>query len=795
MIDLLLCWVVGPVGLLVASVGLSVLVERVADFTVPWTIRPALGLATAIALAEFGTATDATAELTVPAILVLAVAGLLLWVNPEERIDLRWAAVAALIVFGVYASPFLASGQATWAGFIKLDDTATWMALTDHVFEFGRGLGHLAPSTHEAVIQAYVGDSYPIGSLVPVQMMSTIVGQDVAWTIQPSMAVWAGVLALLIYELVRTVVRGSAAAAAIAAIGSLSSMLLGYYLWGGVKEMAAAALLALGPAIFGRATRAGWPLSAAALLAVASAALIGVLGPGGAVWLAPTLAPAILLAYRALGAPRTRGTALIMLGVTLVLVLPVIFTPVGVFNPVQSSLTEGSELGNLNGPLNLLHVAGLWPAMDFRSDPHLKPAVLVLAVVCLLLAAGAVIACWREPEGRGLPFAAYAGGGAVGAALIMVVGSPWVDGKAMTTISPALLAAAMLAIVLVWQRTDLRIEAAVAGTVVGGIALWSAFLAYHGVWLAPRAHYTELERIGDRFKGDGPALSTEVAVYGARHFLRKEDDEGATDLRRRQVLLTGGRQSQDDQYVDLDDIEYSQLAPYNLIVVRRGPQASRPPGDFALAYAGKYYEVWRRVPNALGTPSEHLGLGDLARAGGTPDCAQVQRLAARVGPSGQLVAARTTDPIVVNMTQASRPPSWSLISDDEVNPSGSGKLTAPIDVPAAGPYEVWLGGAVFGRAEVSVDGHRVGDEREVVNASGQDPLGTIDLSSGRHSITLDYQAGGLAPGAGADSYVLGPLTLDNPNRGDLGIVTVPASRYRDLCGESWDWIESYPAGP
>src|SRR5262249_43068273 len=155
---------------------------------------------------------------------------------------MRWAGGAALVVFGVYAAPFFAHGQATWAGFIKLDDTATWMALTDHVFEFGRGVGHLPPSTNEALMHAYLGGAYPIGSLVPVGMMSTIVGQDVSWTIQPSMAVWAAVLALLIFELVRTVVRGAGPAAAIAVVGSLSSMLLGYYLWGGVKEMAAAAL-------------------------------------------------------------------------------------------------------------------------------------------------------------------------------------------------------------------------------------------------------------------------------------------------------------------------------------------------------------------------------------------------------------------------------------------------------------------------------------------------------------------------------------------------------------------------
>ena len=44
-----------------------------------------------------------------------------------------WAIAAAAGVFAVYAAPIVLSGEATFAGFIKLDDTATWLALTDRV--------------------------------------------------------------------------------------------------------------------------------------------------------------------------------------------------------------------------------------------------------------------------------------------------------------------------------------------------------------------------------------------------------------------------------------------------------------------------------------------------------------------------------------------------------------------------------------------------------------------------------------------------------------------------------------
>src|SRR5262245_31337737 len=219
-------------------------------------------MAVAIVLAQFGTAFDATAELTIPAILVLSAFGLFVGYGFADLRPCWWAIGAAVTVFLVYGAPILASGSATWAGFIKLDDTATWMALTDHVFEFGRGVGNLPPSTHAVILDDYLGGGYPIGGFVPAAIMSTISGQDVAWTMQPSMAFAAAVLAAAVYGLVRPLVRGAPTAAVIAGFGSLSSILIGYSLWGGVKEIVTAALLPLIPAVAAWAQRQGWPVAA-----------------------------------------------------------------------------------------------------------------------------------------------------------------------------------------------------------------------------------------------------------------------------------------------------------------------------------------------------------------------------------------------------------------------------------------------------------------------------------------------------------------------------------------------------
>ena len=66
---------------------------------------------------------------------------------------------AAVGVFAVFAAPIVLSGEATFAGYIKLDDTATWFAMTDRVMEHGRSLAGLAPSTYEATLRTTISRS------------------------------------------------------------------------------------------------------------------------------------------------------------------------------------------------------------------------------------------------------------------------------------------------------------------------------------------------------------------------------------------------------------------------------------------------------------------------------------------------------------------------------------------------------------------------------------------------------------------------------------------------------------
>src|SRR5262249_57796730 len=120
------------------------------------------------------------------------------WRRPEP-----WAVVLVVLLFAAYAAPIALSGQATFAGYIRLDDTATWMALTDRVMEHGRSLAGLDPSTYEATLSFNLGDGYPIGAFLPLGVGSRLVATDVAWVIQPYMSLLAGILAATMTELLR----------------------------------------------------------------------------------------------------------------------------------------------------------------------------------------------------------------------------------------------------------------------------------------------------------------------------------------------------------------------------------------------------------------------------------------------------------------------------------------------------------------------------------------------------------------------------------------------------------------
>jgi hypothetical protein len=777
---MLVAWVVYPLVLLALCAGLGLLVDALCGRRLPGPLVAPVGLAAIVVVGQFTTLSDATAELTTPLLLALAIAGAGLSIPWRFGKPDPAPAAVALAVFGVFGAPVILSGEPTFAGFIKLDDTATWLALTDHVMEHGRNLDGLEPSTFQATLEANLPGGYPVGVFLPFGAAAELIGAEPAWVFQPYLSFLAAMLALCLWRILGEAIPPRGLRAFAAFLAAQPALLFGYAMWGGVKELGAAALVALGAALAPRLAAAseidhtgGGCKSAASVareavpFALAAGALVGLLSVGGLAWFGPMLLALAVLSARAVGPRAAAARAAVFVGATFVFSLPVLLA--GGFDPFQSGLTAESEVGNLIGPLDPLQALGIWPAGDFRLDPDGAVVTAVLIALALLAALLGVWAAWRR---RALSLLLF-GSALLAAAAIVFVGSPWVDGKALATVAPVALSLAVAG-AFAAQRLDRPTGVALLAVIAGGV-LWSNVLAYGGVDLAPHEQLTELEEIGEELAGQGPALMTEYSPYGARHFLRELDAESASELRVRPVYLRGGGTAEKGEAVDVDEIAWDSLLEYRTLVLRRSPVRSRPPSPYRLVWSGESYEVWQRPEAPSGFPPEHLSLGDgELRPAAIPECGEVSGLGLLAldngMPSGRLLAARHAP--VLDAT------------DGELR------------VPRAGAYEAWLRGSVRGAVDLYLDDQPVGGARHVLNNEGGFvPLGEIELDRGAYRARLEFGGADLHPGsAGFPRPPTGPLlfTLAAERTGRL--VSVPIEEAERLCGKPWDWIEAVEAG-
>lgn len=751
-------WFLFPAVLTVLAVGCGLLVDRLAGGRLSRALIPIVGLAGLIVAGQL--ATLAAAELTSPLAVALAVAG---FVAGRERIarGSPWPLAAAVAVFAIFAAPIVLSGEATFAGYIRLDDTATWMALTDRVMEHGRSLDGLAPSTYEATLDFNLADGYPIGVFLPLGIGAKLIGTDVAWLVDPYMAWLAALLALALWRLGRPLVAAPWLRAVAAAIAAQSALLFGYYLWGGIKEVAAAALVAGAAAAIAELVESRFATRALVPVAVIAAGLIGVLSLGGVIWIAPALAAAAVLAARSLPAPAVAGKAGLLVVFVVVLSVPVAAS--GLLPPTSSPLTDGGARGNLVGALEPAQVVGIWPAGDFRFDPDAELAAAMLIAATLLLAAGALALAWRRRAWAPL---LYVGGTLVAAGAIWAVGSPWVEGKAMATASPAIpFAGALAGALAIGSGRRWLGGVAIAMLAVG--VVWSNALAYRDANLAPRDQLAELERIGETIAGEGPTLMTEYQPYGARHFLREGDPESASELRRRLVPLASGGTLAKGEAADTDEIDPAALYLYRTLVLRRSPAQSRPPAPYGLAWRGAYYEVWQR-PEGPAPEHPRLALGGEVQPVGRPSCAELRAFAAGGSRGEEMVAASRPPVLAVPLARTSYPGAWRVPgSPSHPVPNGSGTIVARVAIEDAGDYEVWLGGSVRPGVELRVDGRASGEVRHQLENLGQYVrLGEATLAAGEHTVEVRFGDADLHPGSGGAAAPVGPLVLSAADAAD-----------------------------
>jgi hypothetical protein len=737
------------------------LLEVAAGVELRWPLLLPLGFALVVVASQFPTLSGATAVLAAPLVVALAVIGVALAPRRVLRVD-PWAATAVLAAYLAYAAPTVLSGRATFDGYVKLDDTATYLAMLDRIESHGRDLSGLPLSTYEATLHTSLAYGYPVGSFAPLGVAQRLLGIDSAWLWQPYLAFLGALLALALYSLAARLVPSRPLRAGVAFVAAQPAILYGYSLWGGIKELALALLLAVLAACVPPLVEEGSARAAVPLAAVA-AAIVGVMSLGGAIWLALLLPALVLVVFRRGVGFAARAVAVFGVAAPVLAIPPIVAAFTWLHH--SGAFTMDTELGNLVRPLRFLQLAGIWPSRDFRYSPHrhdVWPTRALVGVVCAA-AAGALVWAWVR---RSWELLLYAAGALLGAVVLFFVASPWVAGKSLASASPAVVLLALVAaaaLVLAGRRVE---GAVLAAAVVGGVA-WSNVLAYRGVWLAPRTRLAELEAIGNRYAGEGPALMTEFEPYGARHFLRRLDAEGTSELRRRLIPLRSDQPLQPLAYADIDRFRLDALEVYRTLVLRRSPVASRPPSEYRLVAQRTWYEVWQRRPAARPI-LRHLPLGTESDPAAVPRCRSVLRLAHLAGVRRLLAVPREHVAVFPF--------------------SGSSFETRFHATP--GTYDVWVGGSFTGRVSAAVDGRPVGSARHQLEWTGQYvDLGSTRLREGDHVVTLRLETGGWRPGSHAGSpFPLGPLVVapDEPVR----LVSVAPARARSLCGRRLDWVEA-----
>jgi hypothetical protein len=543
-----------------------------------------------------------------------------------------------------------------------------------------------------------------------------------------------------------------------------SSLFLGYAQWGGIKETITAALL---PPLALFAVRGNL-----LALGVVAGAVLDVLGVNGVAWAGPALLAGAVVVRRP-ARVAAAAAACLLIG------LPALFKVEFVRQTTEGAISAPGDLGNLVRPLSLLQGAGFWPAGDFRANPNPRWLAVLLAVAVVAAAYAALVRATRARLWAVPVLAAIA---LTGAAAAVVVGAPWVDAKALAIVSPVVLATA---------ATEIATHR-IALAVLGGLLVWSTLLVARDVYVAPRDRLAELHHLAPLVDGNGPTLVLDFETYADRHFLRKGDPEGATDLRERTVALRTGGTAPELTSVDVDDVATTDLWAYRSLVRRRTPVGSRPPSAYSRVYAGDGFEVWRRDA-AAPQPLARLPLGGPLDPVVRPECTAVAALARTPGIR-TLAGVPRSAPIVVDLARAGIPPPWRRA--DGVRPVVDGSAAVPASVPTAGRWRLWVGGSALGRLEVRAAGRSLGVHQHDLAYDGQwQRFGTTTLGPDPTAIVLRYSRGHRAGrGAAADQAPLGPVAL-TPVADDLPppVVAVRPRAYRRFCdGRTYDWIEALP---
>ncbi len=792
-----------PLLLAALSLGNGLLVGRLARVHMPALLLLPVGFGTLVVVSQITTRGSFTAPLTPWVLLVLALLGYALARQElAERWRTRrhgwwWGPGAALAAYVIVASPIILSGRLTFPGYLLDTTGAIQLMGAEWLLHHGNTVGSVAAVPgYGTTLNAYFGNGYPSGGHTVLASVGWLSGQDLLWLYSPFQAVELALAALTLTFLAGRAGLGRLAAAAAGLVAAIPALVFSYALMGSVKELTALPMLLLMGALFTIARELGREggLRATLPFAIAAAASLGAIGIAASPWIVLFGGGALLIAVPV--ARRADLRRLIVAAATLAIGTAVLALPtvaplsktLGLAEGVSSSNAKAvSDPGNLLRPLRFVQTFGIWLGESHRVDPkYVNQTYVLIGIVVLCFAAGLV---WLVRR-RAWSVLAFVAISVIVRMALVRHGTEWTDAKLLVLLSPVIVLVALIgALAGIGSRTA---EKVLLFVVVAGGVLTSDALAYHGTNMAPSARFSELRSIGQRFAGQGPSLTPDFDEY-TLYLLRNMRPTGPGLAYAGPLTLAGGEPLSYGHSYDLDAISATSVQRFQLLVLRRSPERSRPPSNFMPVWSGPYYTVWRRSGPA---PMTHLGLGGSNfQAAAVAPCATVKELARQAERAGtKLTFTPRPLNVAADLGSAARSPSIVQFPDLEggaaLGYNGPGRIQTDLQVATAGEYELWLGGSLDSRSlHVVLDGRLVGAP---ATQSGDDGnmihVARLTLAAGPHQIQLVRHGGGLQPGNNAgtviDAIVLEPVAAEQET-----VQTIAPSAWRSLCGRPLDWLE------
>jgi hypothetical protein len=809
-VELLAAWLLYPLALALLCLGLGLLVGRLADWRLAGVLLLPVGFVTLMALARLLVQAHASARLALPAVVALALVGLV--VERERLRALRpdpWITLAALGVFAVFAAPVVLSGTPTFAGYLALPDTSHQLALADVLAHHGYDATGLTDGSLKLSMVSYLASNYPVGGQALLGVTAPLGALDLAWLYQPLLSFMAMISALALAGLVTPLLRHRWQAAVAAFVAAQSALVVGFALQGSIKEIALIAAVNTGVAVLAAAIAERRPARSLLALAIAAAAAIAAIGPVALAYFGVMAIVVVVVWGRRIAAGERSDLVWIAIGaaVAVLLALPVLSTLRTQFDVQSGTLSASTaaatstlaDIGNLAEPLKTEQLLGVWFNGDYRYTTNQMEGLqaIALVVAAILGVLGLAWALRRRAVGPLLLLAV------LGLPSIYLAdrASPYADAKVMAIFSTVVLLFAVLGALSLWRGPWRVLSLVATAGIVLAVGLSSA-LAYHDVSLTPYDRYTELLDLDKRLAGRGPVVFNEYDEF-AKYFLRDapgySQPEWPHGYRHGpyhpNALADPKRRPTGKTPLDADDLTLAYMESVPYIVLRRSPTSSRPPANFARVWTGDYYELWQRraAPRVL----RHKPLGpDILHQAAVVGAGEARAWAERArGAGGSIAYAPRPRPAGFDVTRPRRPGLWNTFGGFPLGlvPAGPGILRGPLALPRSERYEIWAEGSFARRMRLSIDGREVAVTRPGLNNPGAyELLATPRLSRGRHVVVISQGGGDLRPGSGGYRSSLrhiGPVWFVPIEDRARRVVTIDPGDWRRLVGVRADWLE------